>query len=577
MSETVDVRVAPAPPLSGNTGGLIRWICTNNPFYVLSAGLFLFGLRVSFGTQAEETWAMMSGLAGYTLLLAVTAFLLVRFANVWDDVRTVLLLVVLMFLATSVTFDEVLVLSPWRGFACYLGGLLFAVVVSEALLRGIRLALPAWFRVPYYLILALFFLYPLALSRLTGEPHSAALLWGLFGFSSAAGLVFLTLLPAIRCGPNYVRANGSPWHWPLYPWVLFGLLGLAVPARAYLLCWSMHWLGAYELDQLVFGPYFLVPFGLAIIILLLEIGIVSRNRTVIGIALAGPVGLVFLSLVGHRPDPLYRQLLGLFTEQLGGDPLYWTLLAGTAFYAYATLRRVPMAIEALTAALAALAFVGPLTLMRGEFDPLTPAPLLAAAVLQLGLGFWRRNPWRFLLGYAGVALTIPEAVLTSPILVFHMALLAMLIVGTVFDDLVGRLLRTVGAALVLFGCLAALFCAPDRFGDISPWAIGVYPLVMVALLVGYARLLRHLPSLAMAAVALVFWLSMVMVRGYIALRQAVTGLDHIALSLVLFAVAVLISLSKSGFLSQWLAARGQERDPHDGRQPELSKELGKCR
>ena len=32
--------------------------------------------------------------------------------RVWNDVRTVLLLVVLMFLATSVTFDELLVMHP---------------------------------------------------------------------------------------------------------------------------------------------------------------------------------------------------------------------------------------------------------------------------------------------------------------------------------------------------------------------------------------------------------------------------------------------------------------------------------
>src|SRR5262245_2729189 len=141
---------APAPPASSS--GLLRFLCTSNPFYALSAALFLAGLWISFGgqTQVVQTGALMSGLAGYTLLLAATACLLVRFAKVWDDARTVLLLVVLMFLATSVTFDEVLVSHPERGFACYLAGLLFAVAVSEGLLRGIRLMLPAYFRLSYY-------------------------------------------------------------------------------------------------------------------------------------------------------------------------------------------------------------------------------------------------------------------------------------------------------------------------------------------------------------------------------------------------------------------------------------------
>src|SRR5947209_9741215 len=113
MSELVPAVSAPQP---WGAHWLLRRVCTKNPFYALSAGLFLVGLRLSFGEQARaiDTWSLMSGLAAYTLLLAGTACLLVRFGNVWDDVRTVLLLVVLMFLATSVTLDEVVVLDPSR-------------------------------------------------------------------------------------------------------------------------------------------------------------------------------------------------------------------------------------------------------------------------------------------------------------------------------------------------------------------------------------------------------------------------------------------------------------------------------
>ncbi len=121
-------------------------------------------------------------MAGYTLLLAVTACLLVRFVGVWDDVRTVLLLVVLMFLAISLTFDEVLARDPDRGVVCYLGGFFFAVAVSEGMLRGMRLTLPPLFRAPYYLTLALFFLYPVAITPLLDSPRSESdLLWALFG------------------------------------------------------------------------------------------------------------------------------------------------------------------------------------------------------------------------------------------------------------------------------------------------------------------------------------------------------------------------------------------------------------
>jgi hypothetical protein len=182
----------PSAPV--DSPNIFRWICTNNPFYAISAALVLWGLWISFGTQTDEsdTWLLMGGLAGYTLLLAAAALVLVRYMKLWEDARTVLLLVVLMFLATSVTFDHVLVLQPERGTACYLIGLGIAIFVSELVLRGIRLQLPALYRVPYHLCLGLFFLYPIFVRQffVPANPVYEPFLWALFGFSTVAGLVF---------------------------------------------------------------------------------------------------------------------------------------------------------------------------------------------------------------------------------------------------------------------------------------------------------------------------------------------------------------------------------------------------
>ena len=60
----------------------------------------------------------MMALLGYTLLLATTACVLMRLGEVWDDVRTIMLLVVAMFLAISVTFDETLARIPVWGYRC---------------------------------------------------------------------------------------------------------------------------------------------------------------------------------------------------------------------------------------------------------------------------------------------------------------------------------------------------------------------------------------------------------------------------------------------------------------------------
>jgi hypothetical protein len=564
MRSSIDVRVASASPPPSNGRGLLRWVSTNNPFYVLSAGLFLAGLWISFGAQAEEvqTWALMSGLASYVLLLAGTAYLLVRFGNVWDDVRTVLLLVVLMFLATSVTFDEVLVLDPGRGFLCYLLGLLFALGVSEGLLRGIRLALPLGFRVPYYLILSLFFLYPLALRPLLAEPHSEALMWGLFGFCPLAGLLFLTLLPAIRRGPDYVHDNGSPWRWPLYPWVLFGLLAVAVPARAFLLCWSMQLLESADLQRLLFGPFFVAPFGVSAAILILEIGIVSKSRAAQWTALALPLVVVGLIVLCHRDDPIYLRFLALFAARVG-DPLAVTLLASVLFSAYSAERRVPGSIETLTLALVMLAVVGPNTLEARE--PVAPRAewLAAAALLQGSVGIGRRRSWRCLAGAALLTAALLAAEeegkwFHSGVLAFHVAVFAALAIGACFDDALARLLRRLAPAAIVLACFLVML-SNRQTEEVPPLAPLAYLLMMAALLAGYGWLLGQRFSLVVAAAILAGWLATASWRGYGWLRHRVLGLDHILLSLALFAVAVLVSLAKSGILPRWLAARMRSR------------------
>lgn len=564
MSAQAVLRPPSAPSLAWIGPWLIRHLCTSNPFYVISAGLFLAGLFASFEAQAGEveTWALMSGLAGYTLLLAATAFLLVRFAKAWDDLRTVLLLVVLLFLATSVTFDEVLVLEPGRGAACYLVGLLFAVLVSEAVLRGIRLRLPAWFRMPYYLILGLFFLYPLFLSQLLNRdlafapardaPGHEALLWALFGFSSAAGLVFLTLLPAIRRGAAYVQGNGSPWPWPLYPWTLFGLFAFAVPARAFLLCWSMHLIGNGDRDHLIFGLYFLVPFGLVVALLLLELGLVETNLRVQRIALAAPMALVVLAIIGHRHDAIYREFLDLFAARLGGTPLFLTMLATVAFYGYAALRGAPFAVGYITATLAALAFVGSNSRSLGDLVSPAPLPLIAAAAGQVALGLVRRSAWYCALGGVGcaaaVAMALPnELGLLRGSVAFHGAVIALLIVGAAFKNQAGVVLSIAGAGLVfLASAVVSLGGLTIPTANLPGWGIA-YPPIAATLLLGYAMLIRHRrEAYTIAGLMLTLWLLTAGWRGYLALRQVVTGLDPMALGLAAFVLAVLISLGKSG-------------------------------
>lgn len=552
MTHLTEVGTEPALPWSAEgSRGFVGWVSTSNPFYVLSALLFLIGLWISFGGQvvAAQSWALLAGTVGYTALLAVTACLLVRFVGVWNDVRTLLLLVVLMILATSVLFDEVLARVPSRGIACYLTGLGFAVVVSEAMLRAIRLALPPLFKAPYYLTLALFFLYPVAITPLLDDPLSESLLWSLYGFAPAAGLVALTLIPAARRGRDYVCGNGSPWRWAWYPWTLFGLLALAVPARSALLCWSMHHIPQAAVEPYIFGPYFLAPFVFCVGLVLLEIGLVEWKTAMIAAGLAAPAVALILAAAGHRPEAFYQGFLQHFIARLGGTPLYLALLASTAYYLYAMLRRIPAATEALAVTLAGLTVVAPTSLDLGSLAAPRPWPIVAIALLELVLGARRRDSWRCLV--AACCLTTAAAMALPPSagasrdpVTFHMVVVFALILGAAFDDRLGRLLRNGGPAAATLGAVVVLSGGVDRPESIPTWALEVYPPGVIIVVAAYGYLLGHRASYTLAGLTLCLWLGVAGCRCYVVARQFIVGLDYLALSMLFFALAVLTSVSR---------------------------------
>jgi hypothetical protein len=252
---------------------------------------------------------------------------------------------------------------------------------------------------------------------------------------------------------------------------------------------------------------------------------------------------------------VYQAFLTQFTARLGGTPLYLTLAASAAFYAYAWRRRVPMATGALTAALLCLAFVEPATRNLGELAAPRPLPLFTIASLQLALGMLGRNSWRCLFG-AGCLIaagmvggaggtSVPYRLPVG----FHAVLLAILVLGSIFDDVLGRWLRNVGAALAVVGCLAVMIGRTSGSLEALPvWIPWVYPVAMCLVLAAYGRLIGHRASLSAAGLILATWLIWSGWRGYRSLRQLAAGLDYIALGLVFFALAWLTSLVKGGAL-----------------------------
>src|SRR5439155_743211 len=97
-----------------------------------------------------NSWVLLDLLGAYAVLLAITAYLIVRFGQVWDDARTILLTLVFLFSAMSVTFDKLVLTHSVTVVRLLSVGLVFSIGLSEGLLRGLRIRLPILFRGPYY-------------------------------------------------------------------------------------------------------------------------------------------------------------------------------------------------------------------------------------------------------------------------------------------------------------------------------------------------------------------------------------------------------------------------------------------
>jgi hypothetical protein len=546
---------------------LVRFLYTHNPFYILSAALVFWGLRSSFETDGQtfETLALMVGLFGYTLLLAATTFLVIRYGRIWQDGRSQLLLIVLLFLAISVTFDDALPRNPPLGVLCQVCGLVFSIMLSEVLLHGLRLRLRAWYRIPYYLTLGLSFLAPVALFQLLSDPADSRGQWGLFLVPTVAGICWLTLLPAIHREPAYAEDNGTPWHWPLFPWSLFLLLGLGVCQRSYYLCVSMHYLGGTET---IFAPYFLVPFVLVIGLLLLEMGRSTGSPRATVAAMFVPVVLVGLAAVPAQ-GPIATGFQALFRQTLGADPLFLTVLASLAFYAYAWWRRVPGASDVLSLAMVVLIFVSPdsrrlLPLATAQGDP-----LLIAAVIQGVVCLRRAHSFRFLLSLlatiGAIAIDGLGTILTAYdfAIPLHLALASVLFAGLVFRDEFAEALRYIGALLLLIAGLNSLRLTPSSIPGLPEVWLLVYPLLLAAVAAVYGYLAHNQFHYVVAGLLPGIWLLLRGWAGYLWLRHLLPGLNFIAWGLISLAVAVWISLLKMGLPQRWFASKR----PADGSRP----------
>jgi hypothetical protein len=295
--------------------GLVRFLYTQNPFYVISACLILYGLYVAFRSgeaAVEHPWWIALALCGYTAVMAVTALLVVKLGKVWEDARSIVLILLLQFAAISMSFDQLCSTDPHTAAGLLAFGFGFSLLITEGLLGGLRLRFPVLFRVPYYLLLGLLFVGPLWVAPRTAPGTVGLMAWRLYLFPVVAGLIVLTLLPAARRGAWYTAGNGTPWRWPWFPWTAFLFLTFAAGVRSYVLTYNFNMLGAGD----VFGTYYLAPLLLAALIVALELAITAHRRWLQAVLLAVAPLLLLLS-VPCGDNQIYRLFLHRFVDTVG--------------------------------------------------------------------------------------------------------------------------------------------------------------------------------------------------------------------------------------------------------------------
>ncbi|MBT4867904.1 MAG: hypothetical protein HON53_22615 [Planctomycetaceae bacterium] len=543
----------------------LGYLYSRNPFYLLSVCFVFHGTAAWFQNEAalHNPWPLVLLTSTYIVALAVTAFVIVRFGKVWDDARSIFLIVLILFVEMSVCFDDVLAIYPEIGKPLLIVAWLLAVCVSEGLMLSLRIRLPALFRVPFHLMLALLFLYPFCLiPGFLFTSHDAIVKsWRIFLFSPAIALALLSTLPAVRRGPSYVGSNGTPWSWPWFPWTALGTIIIGLCIRSYAMTLSFDPALSVKYEEALalpsaFGGYFLVPVLLAMAFLLLETGVVTGNRQIERLALFVPFACIFLAIPAGSPNAPYAEFLNLFMQRLA-SPVWLTAIGSAGFLAYALFRRVSGAERALVVTLLLLSVTGPETVGLDSLVPMQAIPLLLIAGLELGWGLRKADSRRTLLGaLCSIAAvhTATAAGWTSDVgdaAACHLALAATIIIGTFFRDPFSRLLQQAGAVMLFAAGVCALilpFSAPA-------WAVAVYMATLIVLSFLYAWSFSNLVyllsglALTLASLCTLGW------HTYLELKRlpAWKGVDSFLLAAACLVIATIISLIKGGIARKFLA------------------------
>jgi hypothetical protein len=545
-----------------------RWLrlSNHNPLYLVSAWLVLHGVSLAFQGDIGLRWIplMTQLLCVYTLALALVGWLVVRVANVWEDARMILLVILLMFTALSTSYDDLCLKNPAAGALHLAIGFAFSCALTEWILFSLGMKLPLRYRAPFYLQLAVLFAFPAWLGKLSVDGHDPAMLLGVLTFPVAAAAALLTLWPAAAGSPQRDRDNGTPWRWPFYPWSIFVFVSIACGIRAWMLSLSFS-----PADGVApaFLPYFLCPILIAMFLLALEMGLRQNSKTTQWIALIAMLGTVWMSFPGKRLNNAQQLLLNLMETSLAGPPLL-VCVAVALIAIYAMRRRAAGSEFVAVVCLMLLAFLQPNTRSLTTLGSSSALALFLVGAWQIGYGLHTRSTLR--LGFGGAAIFIAIGRQLNQTWLFehnaywlvHFEIIWFLMLPLYCRDALANWLRATGPFWTMAVATAVVIGGPFLWIAVPGWALAAVATAMALLSILYLATLRvrwyALAAAWTACLATVFWTiaALEMLHD----KQLRHGLTFYALGFLMLAVALFVSLWKARIIARcwrWLQNAAQ--------------------
>ncbi|MCC9599034.1 hypothetical protein LOC67_00570 [Stieleria sp. JC731] len=552
-----------AVPTQKSKPAFVRFLYNQNPFYLISCLLVIYGCQSLVATGEsllEKTIMMGGGILAYGILMALVCVGVVRIAKVWDDARSIFIVVIISLIAMTTSFDE---LSIWDRANASLFAALAAIAVAaitESTLLACRIRLRRWYRLAYYAYFLILIGAPLILGRAVAERNDPLANWGAVLFSIGIAVSMLLLIPAIRQANRSTANNGTPWSWPLYPLSAFIVMYVLAGVRSHAIWMSFGFYGTVG----SFEPFLLLPIAAAALVLCVESGLANSYKGLLQFALyVTPVLLVCGSANSGQTQLPIKDSLQLYA----GSAIGISGLVVTALYAYYAIRGLRGAIIGVPLTLSLLGAVAtiPQWLITVGVDRWVLFAL--AAGCWFAIAFRSRRPeWIWLLHGVSMAITVAIAGrsigYTTEALILGSVYLTVviLIVGAIYEGAFAEALRVVGACLVSCGGLALAYQAslPSRY------AMASIVLAMAILCVAYAYWVRRRAWLGVALLNLCLCITALSYQGHRNGRLYRLNWP-IASGIASLGIGLAITTGKSGAFAILTSRLHQSRENQRGR------------